>query len=174
METTADSSRVADNLLTQHQRSMLDLTFLNDAATRQKYVVLICESILPKKRAMEYLDHGEMENEMKQILGDTYEAHDLSDSEVLVLGQNGVLCAGAGATRHEKALHMYLGLMSRNVFMRTLFKRTFILNDDMKRVRQLIETYEEDPQAVETVRALLGKVAEDISELSNIAAVLLE
>ena len=174
VETTADSSRVADNLLTQHQRSMLDLTFLNDAATRQKYVVLICESILPKKRAMEYLDHGEMENEMKQILGDTYEAHDLSDSEVLVLGQNGVLCAGAGATRHEKALHMYLGLMSRNVFMRTLFKRTFILNDDMKRVRQLIETYEEDPQAVETVRALLGKVAEDISELSNIAAVLLE
>ena len=174
VETTSDTSRVADNLLTQHQRSMLELTFLNDAATRQKYVVVMCESISPKKRAMEYLDHGELENEMKQILGDTYAAHDLSDSEVLVVGQNGLLCAGAGALRHEKMLLIFLGLMSRNVFMRTLFKRTFILNDDMKRVRRLIETYEEDPQAIETVRALLGKIAEDISELSNIATYLLE
>ena len=174
VETTSDSSQVADNLLTQHQRSMLELTFLNDASTRQKYCVVMCESILPKKRAMEYLDHGELENEMKQILGDTHTAHDLSDSEVLIVGQNGLLCAGAGAMRHEKMLLVYLGLMSRNVFMRTLFKRTFILNDDMKRVRQLIETYEEDPQAIETVRALLGKIAEDISELSNIATYLLE
>ena len=174
VETTSDSSRVADNLLTQHQRSMLDLTFLNDASTRQKYVVLMCESILPKKKALQYLDHGELENEMKQVLGDTYGGYDLSDSEVLIVGQNGLLCAGAGAMRHEQMLLMFLGLMSRNVFMRTLFKRTFILNDDMKRVRQLIETHEEDPQAIETVRALLGTIAEDISELSNITTYLLE
>eukprot|EP01047_Picozoa_sp_COSAG01_P007043 COSAG01_NODE_260_length_20041_cov_15.896249_1_plen_908_part_00 len=174
VETVKDSSTVAENLLTAKQRDMLNLTFLNDAATRQKFTVLLCESIKPKKLAVEYLDHGELENEMKQVLGDVTGSYDLSETEVLVVGQQGLLCAGSGALRHEETLLMYSGLMARNVFMRTLFRRTFILNDDMARVRQLIRTHDADPQAVVVVRQLLGRISEDIGNLGNIVVYLQE
>ena len=122
VEAVRDTSAVANNLLTQSQRGMLELTFLNDAKTRQKYTVLVCEEIHPKKKAGEYLDGGEFENELKQVLGDTYGAYDLSESEVLIIGQQGLLLAGAGAHRHEKVLMAYLSLMTRNVFMRQLYR----------------------------------------------------
>ena len=173
-ETVMDSSTVAENLLTAKQRDMLNLAFLNDASTRQKYTVIMCDSIKPKKKAEQYLDHGEFENEMKQVLGEIYGAYDLSETEVLVTGSNGLLCAGSGTMRHEQMLLIYSGLMSRNVFMRTLFRRTFILNDDMRRVRQLIEAHESDPQAVTVVRQLLGTISEDVSNLGNIVCYLQE
>ena len=84
------------------------------------------------------------------------------------------MCAGAGAMRHEQMLLVHSGLMSRNVFMRTLFRRTFILSDDMRRVRKLIESHDSDPQAVVVVRKLLGAVSQDISNLGNIACYLRE
>ena len=174
VETVRDSSTVAENLLTAKQRDMLNLTFLDDAATRQKFVVLICEQIQPKCNASEYLDHGEMENELKQVLGDVYAAHDLSETEVLVLGQSGLMCAGSGAMRQESTLMIYSGLMARNTFMRTLFRRTFILSDDMARVRKLIQTHEVDPQAVVIVRQLLNQISQDISNLGNIVVYLQE
>ena len=91
-----------------------------------------------------------------------------------IVPAGGVLCAGAGAMRHEQMLLVHSGLMSRNVFMRTLFRRTFILSDDMRRVRKLIETHDSDPQAVVVVRKLLGAVSQDISNLGNIACYLRE
>ena len=102
VETVRDSSAVGNNLLTHSQRAMLELTYLNDASTRQKYTVLIAEEIHPKKKAAEYLDKGEFENEMKQVLGDTYGGYDLSESEVRPQGKADFLVLKAGKERQQQ------------------------------------------------------------------------
>ena len=62
--------------------------------------------------------------------------------------------------------------MTRNVFMRQLYRRSFILNDDLARVRHLIEVQDSDPGAVAVIRSLIRSTAEDISELGNISGYL--
>ena len=37
------------------------------------------------------MDKEENENEIKQVIGDTYRAHDLSESELIIFGKSGVL-----------------------------------------------------------------------------------
>ena len=70
--------------------------------------------------------------------GDTQGAYDLTSTEVLITGRNGLLIAGPNAKDHEPALILYLQLHSRNMFMRVFFTRTFVLGDELRKIRDMI------------------------------------
>ena len=68
-----DSSKIIDNLMSPHQRVMLDLTYLNDAEHREKYNLIFCSRInkagveaMPT--AEEFMDREANENELKQVI----------------------------------------------------------------------------------------------------------
>jgi len=175
-----DSSKIVDNLMSPHQRVMLDLTYLNDAPSREKYNVIMCRHVNKEEdddlqlKAEHYLDKEANENELKQVIGDTHAAYDLSDTEVLVVGRNGMLLASADFQRFEPHVVCYLSLMTRNMFMRSLFQRTFILADVLKHIRELIDDHESDPNSIGTIRNLLSEVSGDIILLSEIQSYLNE
>lgn len=175
-----DSSKIIDNLISPHQRVMLDLTYLGDAERREKYNVILCSRIQSRGKermptAEEFLDRGENENEIKQVIGDTQASFQLSpDDEVFILGKNGMILCSKDVERFEPQIVAYLSLMTRNMFMRSLFQRTFILADTLKYIRELIEHFEADPNSVTTIRNLISEASGDIILLSEVQSYLAE
>ena len=53
------------------------LIFLGDAANRNKINLIIANEITPHLTAEEYMDKGEYENELRQVIGDTKAAYDI-------------------------------------------------------------------------------------------------
>ena len=174
-----DSSRVLDTLLTQQQGTMLDLAYLGDRGAREKYVALVCSRLLCRATGLDqgdmeaaaFMDKETNENELKQVIGDTYAAYDLASDLLLVTGRSGVLLAGPDARRHEAVMLAYLGLMTRNLFMRSLFSRLFVLQDFLKTIRnRVVLDSHSDPNVVERVRSDLSRAQEHVIMLGEIQA----
>ena len=53
---------------------------------RDKFNLIIAEHIEPKMEASRYMDREENENELKQVLGDTDCAYNLSPEDLLIRG----------------------------------------------------------------------------------------
>ena len=120
--------------------------------------MIIANEITPHLTAEEYMDKGEYENELKQVLGDTRAAYDISEHDTLIFGSNGLLVAGPNSRHHEPLLCSYLEFQSLDIFVRNFFNRIFIVVDAMKKVRQKIDTSEEDPHSMKKIRAGMRKV----------------
>lgn len=146
-----DSSQIINDLLTAYQRNMLDVLYSGDAPERGKYNMIIAERIHPKMNAKQYMDRGRFENETKQIIGDFLEVHDLSPSDILIAGHNGLLIAGPNAVKHEELLLCYLALLAKNQFIRNFFVRIFVLEELLRKTRHRMELNHENPNNI-TVR----------------------
>lgn len=163
-----DSSKIMDDLLSNYQRSLLDMIFMGDVGNRGKFNMIIADGIEPFLPAEEYLDREDNENELKQVLGDMHNAYDIGDDGVLIIGRNGVLVAGANAHDYEQLLMVYLSLLCREMFIRNFFTRTFILDDLLKKIRKLIMEYHTNPSHVPNIRLMLNGGSKDIILLKEI------
>jgi len=157
-----DSSKILDDLLTGYQRSLLDVMFLGDAAQRSKYSMLVADAILPKLPAQSYIDRGPNENELKQVLGDIYMAHDIGPDDLIIVGKDGLLLAGPNALILEPLVLYYVSLLSREVFIRNYFMRVFVLVDTLTKIRQLILRYESDPDNVQRIRHAISEASKHL------------
>ena len=137
-----DSSKIMESLLSNHQRDLLDMIFLGNTLNRDKVNVIIADRVAPKQSAERYLDKDAFENEIRQVLGDTYEAHDLSDDDVVITGSHGIMLVGPKSKTQEPVMLAFLSLRSRDVFVHNVFSRLFIVDDTLKTARQLIARYE--------------------------------
>lgn len=61
------------------------------SGSRGKFNIIIAEEISPKMKAVKYMDKEAHENELKQVLGDTQDAFDLSSDQIVVIGRHGNL-----------------------------------------------------------------------------------
>jgi len=122
----------------------------------------IAEGIEPKMEASRYLDKEDNECELKQVLGDTQGAFNLTPDDVMITGKNGMLIVGPNSKKHEDLLVLYLQLHSRNMFLKVFFTRTFVLGDELRRLRDMINNHEKDPNTVNKVRERLSKAARHI------------
>ena len=77
--------------------------------------LIIANEVTPHLTAEEYMDKGEYENELKQVLGDTRAAFDISEHDTLIFGAKGLLVAGPNARHHEPLLCSYLQVRSADV-----------------------------------------------------------
>ena len=57
-----------------------------------------------------------------QVIGDIVSAHDLDADERLIVGKDGLLLISSDLSKHEPILMSHLSLMSRNLFMSSLFQ----------------------------------------------------
>jgi len=174
VDVTDDSSKVVSNLFSAHQVAMLDLTFLDDADNRDKFNCIIAEGIEPKMAAEDYMDKEANENEIKQVIGDTYGAHDLNDDELIVLGKSGLMLAGPDSIRHQAMVVTYAGFKARSIFMKCVFNRCFILADVLKRTRGIIDNFENNPESMNIIRTTLSTCTEEVITLAEIQTFLEE
>ncbi|KAE9332291.1 hypothetical protein PF008_g15019 [Phytophthora fragariae] len=169
-----DSSRIINDLLSPHQRALMDMLFMGDARSRNKFALLTASGISPKLPARAYLDRGEKENELKQVLGELHSVHDIGLDDKLLVGHDGMLLAGPNANKHEPLLVAHLALLSRELVVRFFFKRTFILGDVLARARNYMTSYEMNPEAMDDMRDKVSRCAHDLVLLEEILELLRE
>lgn len=163
-----DSSKVTESLTSEHQGHLLRMVFNGNEMNRNKVNVFIAEKITPKLRALRYLDGDALEAELKQVIGDTQHAFDITENDVVIFGNAGVLFAGPECIRHETLLLAYLALKSREDFVTNFFNRLFIVAEEMALQQRLIHSYFEDPTYVNSIRESLGRINEDCIMLEEV------
>eukprot|EP01035_Chromulina_nebulosa_P020795 gene20795-26959_t len=169
-----DSSAIVDALISQYQRELLQLVFLGDAENRNKVNLIIANEITPHLTAEEYMDKGEYENELKQVIGDTKAAYDISEHDTLIFGAYGLLVAGPNSRHHEPLLCAYLQFITIDIFLQNFFTRIWILNDDMLTTNAIILNGEKDPRALDRIQYRICKLSKDIIMLEEILGYMLE
>ncbi|DAZ96076.1 TPA: hypothetical protein N0F65_005854 [Lagenidium giganteum] len=169
-----DSSKIVDSVLSSYQRALLNLLYTGEAASRNKINLIIANEITPHLTAEEYMDKGEYENELKQVIGDTRAAFDISEHDTLIFGAYGLLIAGPNSRHHEPLLCSFLQYEAMNLFTQNFFGRMFIVVDDMAQVRVLIETSEKDPNRLRDIRDRLAVLSREIIMLEEILGYLKE
>ena len=169
-----DTSYLVANLFSAYQRAMLDMAYKGEADNREKFVCIMAERIAPKLTADEYMDGEDNENELKQVIGATFNAHDLSDEEVIVFGSQGVIICGPNSSRHHRMLSMYSALQARSSFIKNVFSSCFALTDELKRTRALIDDYQSDPTNVIRIRERLSAHTSSVTVLYEIQQFILE
>ena len=121
-----------------------------------------------------YFCAGEYENELKQVIGDTKAAYDISEHDTLIFGAFGLLVAGPNSRHHEPLLCAYLQFITIDIFLQNFFSRLWILNDDMTTTNKIILEGDKDPRALERIRYRICKLAKDIIMLEEILAYMIE
>ncbi|CAM9569802.1 unnamed protein product, partial [Phaeothamnion confervicola] len=169
-----DSSSIVDSIISQHQRELMNLIFLGDAPNRNKVNLIIANEITPHLTAEEYMDKGEYENELKQVIGDTKAAYDISEHDTLVFGGHGLLVAGPNSRHHEPLLCAYLQFITIDIFLQNYFSRLWILTDDMKVTYGIIVAADRDPKALDRIRYRICALSNDIIQLEEILSHVLE
>jgi len=169
-----DSSKIVDSVISAYQRELLELIFMGDAESRDKVNLIIANEITPHLTAEEYMDKGEYENELKQVIGDTRAAFDISEHDTLVFGAYGILVAGPNSRHHEPLLAAYLQFVSMDLFVRNYFARMFIISDAMKTTQHKIEESEKDPNSIHKIRAMIAKISKEIILMEEILSYLAE
>ena len=169
-----DSSSIVDSIISAYQRELVQLVFLGDAANRNKVNLIIANEITPHLTAEEYMDKGEYENELKQVIGDTKAAYDISEHDTLIFGSHGLLVAGPNSRHHEPLLCAYLQFITIDIFLQNFFARLWILNDDMITTNKIIGFGTKDPRALNDIRYRICRLAKDVIQLEEILGYLLE
>lgn len=169
-----DSSEIADSVISNYQRDLLNIIFLGDAPNRNKVNLIIANEITPHLTAEEYMDKGEYENELQQVIGDAKAAYDISEHDTLIFGAHGLLVVGPNSRRHEPLLCAYLQFITIDIFLQNYFARLWILNDAISNLNSIIDTSTTDPTALEKVRLGICKLSKDLILLEEILGYVLE
>mmetsp|Transcript_26750 Transcript_26750/g.68774 ORF Transcript_26750/g.68774 Transcript_26750/m.68774 type:complete len:962 (+) Transcript_26750:123-3008(+) len=170
----SDSSKLMKGLMSTYQKSLMDIVFYGDAQNRDKLNCIIAEKVSPELSASAFLDKEEKENELKQILGETKYSTDLDNGAILVVGSQGLLFVSSNPHEAEATLISYMTLAGIDLFVRDFFIRTFVLDEQLKEIRGLINTYNEDPTRIPLIRKLLGETSHHIAVLEEILQFLME
>ena len=120
------------------------------------------------------MDKGEYENELKQVLGDTRAAFDISEHDTLIFGSHGMLITGPAARSHEPLLCSFMQFNALDVFVRNFFNRLFLVNDAMTQLRRLINAYADDPQSMGKIHDRMQVLSDDIRMLGEILGYMAE
>jgi len=147
-----DSSQIVDSVISQRQRDLLNLIFCGDISNRNKINLIIANEINPHLTAEEYMDKGEFENELKQIIGDTKAAYDISERDTLVFGAHGLLLCGPHARSHEPLLCAYMQFVTLDIFLQNFFARMWVLREDLEKTEEVIDCTSVDPTALTRAR----------------------
>lgn len=169
-----DSTKIVHSVISQRQRYLLDLMFSGDAENRNKINLIIANEITPHLTAEEYMDKGDFENELKQLIGDTKAAYDISEKDTLIFGAHGLLVCGPHARAHEPLLCAYMQFVTLDIFLQNFYTRMWILKEGLERTTNIINRFQIDPGAVDECRSELNSLEYDLIGMEEILGYVLE
>ena len=169
-----DSTKIVDSVVSQRQRDLLDLMFTGDAVNRNKINLIIANEMNPHLTAEEYMDKGEFENELKQIIGDTKAAYDISEKDTLIFGAHGLLVCGPHARLHEPLLCAYMQFVTLDIFLQNYFSRMWILKEDMETTDKVIDSIPCNPNSLNCARERIFALSKETISLEEILGYVLE
>ena len=160
-----DTSIVMNDILTPYQSTIMDLTFRGDHLQRLKYSLIIARKVSPQLSAKQFLDDEDVNTELRQVVGGIMGATSLGGKnakDTLIIARNGLICIGPSSKQHESLLFYYGALQSRELFIRSLFLRTFLLSLSLAKCRDYINRKEESPHHINMARSEFANSAKGV------------
>jgi WD repeat-containing protein 35 len=151
VDLTIDTSRMIDSLLTEYQRNLLNLIYLEEADKRTKFVVIFAEDInIRPSSPKDFFDGEELQNELEQIL-DVMQKADSFDDGYNFSGQYGEILVMKEFQKYEQSFLERGFSNAIKIFLDDYSAIIWHLWDESKRIEQDID------------KAMLG----DITSLTN-------
>ncbi len=158
-----DSSKMIHNLLSTYQRRLLDLVYFGTPEYRNKFIILAAKDITPDKRAAEFNDGEDLENELNQILSITTHFHDMNNStDKFFYGSEGMILISQNPEKYEELISIMAFYFGLDIFQKNYFDKMFMLWDDLNRARQLIDICDVDPTSTGTAKSILSQVSASV------------
>ena len=136
---------------------------MGDSMNREKFNVFFTSRINKRGQeempmAHELLDMEDMENEIRQIIGEVECGFQLSrDDELIIIGSTGMILCSKNTEKFEPLVLQYMSMMSRNMFIQSLYRRTFVTVDTLREIDHLIRNHDADPNNIFKIRELMSK-----------------
>ena len=166
VDVVQDSSTILHDLMSEHQRELIDKLHQGHADKRPKFAIYLAAHIDPFfATSTQYLDRGEHENEMAQIIGQIRFAKDLSNSHFFFMGTIGVLLVGARAHLYDAFLVPYANLQALMLAADTIFARFNHIFEMLDAAMELVHVPDGAPYNVELVQDLMSRAAQEINLL---------
>jgi len=170
-----DSSFLTFSLTTAYQRVLMDTMSAGCSFNREKFNLVMAESISPRLPAEAYMDGEENQMEIQQTIGQVRTAHDLAGGQVLlVLGQNGMLLVGHNVHKYESTIVAYLCLRSRELCMERFINHLFRLGDTLQELRHCVVTYTEDPGSLDKMTLLQSETLHEVINMEELLSQIIE
>ena len=104
VDLTMDTSQMIDSLLTEYQRNLLDLVFMDESAKRSKYLLIMAEDIsVHPENPKDFFDGEELQNELEQVIGVLHQAEKMDDGYHFS-GNTGQIAISHRVKDYEKSL----------------------------------------------------------------------
>ena len=158
----SDSSRLMNNLLTTYQRRLLDLVYFGEPESRNKFVLLLARSIEPEMDAVNFVEDEAYHNELNQIVKQIYYHQNLLDGGKCFFGSEGLILVSKNLTQYEEILAIIGFFQGLDIFQRNYFSKMFMLWDEVKDARHLIDKAGVDPNAIGEAQIILSRVSASV------------
>lgn len=168
VDVQSDSSVVVDTIITKHQLDLEKLIFRDDEENRSKVKLIVANEIVPHLLAEEYMDKGEYENELRQVIGDTKTAYDISEHDVLIFGEEGLMLVGPNSRHHEPLLCSFLEVMNIDIYTRTFYQRLFYEVDRVRHLKSSVFNADSDPDTVPRTRREMASASVNLTMLEEV------
>jgi len=155
----SDSSRLMSNLLTTYQRRLLDLVFFGEPLSRNKFFMLTARGIEPELDTVTFVENEAFHNELNQIVKQIYYNKDLIDGGRCFFGSEGLILVSTKLEQYEEILAVIGFFQGLDIFQRNYFSKMFMLWDEVKDARILIDKAGVDPNAIGEAQVILSRVS---------------
>lgn len=142
-----DSSRLIHDLLSIHQRMLIELIFGKNYLLRQKYPVIISQEIQPYNDLTSYLDGERKENEIKQIIEYIENYKEFNNGDKIIIGTQGTIITSKNIKEIEPVIVQFAFARAITVFLNNYFSKIFSIIDEMKQINAMSEQFGIDPRS---------------------------
>lgn len=162
-----DSTKLTTSIMSPYQQHLLETVYDGDVPNRQKFSLYLAETITPKMRAHHYLDGDSVEAEVRQLIGDTKFALDVTESDIMIIGDGGIIFAGPECTRHEALLLAYCMLRARENFCTVLYRKLSAMKEALRNLQSLLEHVYDEPNTLKNAHLSLAEANTSLYRLGE-------
>jgi WD repeat-containing protein 35 len=169
-----DTSVLSNDLMSAFQQSIMNRIFQGETLSRLKYIVLFCElSNLGNHDISVYMDKGDHEAELNQVLGPIYRSKNVNNLFQVLMGVNGLLVIGRGVRTFEHLILQFVHAQVRIRFLEHLFIRTYRIMHESISIRSLVADSALNPDNLETARNKFNELTTDLTTCEEVQQFLL-
>ncbi|EKX35869.1 hypothetical protein GUITHDRAFT_146213 [Guillardia theta CCMP2712] len=130
-----DACQMSASFLNSFQKEMLSNLYAGMEMKRAKYVCVTADRLDPPLRAKDFMGNLTYRADCERLIGDLYEARDLGQHDLVVVGSNGILLAGPASKEAEYLILDYAVLKVVDRFVRRLHARMKGINNFLSSCR---------------------------------------
>eukprot|EP00284_Hemiselmis_tepida_P009437 CAMPEP_0174943296 /NCGR_PEP_ID=MMETSP1355-20121228/76336_1 /TAXON_ID=464990 /ORGANISM="Hemiselmis tepida, Strain CCMP443" /LENGTH=888 /DNA_ID=CAMNT_0016190527 /DNA_START=8 /DNA_END=2670 /DNA_ORIENTATION=- len=158
VDVVQDTSKILGDMMSSHQRETMKMIFQGFPEKRKKFACYIAKSINPwYASSAQYLDRGDTENEIAQIIGPVRFGKDLGNKHFLFMGTLGLLCVGAKSYEYDAFLVPYCSLQAMMLMAAQVYDRFNHIIQMLDEAMGLTEQPDSDPYSVQRVQYLVAQ-----------------